>query len=665
MSNDLSKKLSLEDALQQTNSALTIADFNNVSVGDYILTKSDYDPIVQVANIEVNERNDKKFLTFVLDMITIDYDTLELTAYRKHSVCSSDFRSYYMSSSHFKSKDSLIEYIQLANKAMSNELVFEEQPEISQSTALMHASSKDTLASLQQSIESKRQHLSHIRNLVNIKLKQETNKLREIKNKLQEQMAIFNKQIQVIMKTIQSIELYLGISEDLFQIQSGEPASAETQISFRQLILFMDEEVGNTDYGGWDYSNISSFDKWLITNDNYLKLVPEEKCVVIFKPRRYDKRYSDNAFENSMRNQYNKTTYVLIRNGENLYRIYSENLSVHEKLFPKNSELQDILDKLNDDTNKSSYEKERLQKTADEHIELYSRQALLLQGLIDRSQVFYPLAKPDVNIFKLDKYGEYFNFIYDAEQTLYDGRLRFRDWQKLINSKLQCGSRIVISNAKQAEGDYGGTDRYVRYYDNKYKFPSTPSDGLYVVDKYGEFKDIWINNGNEEWLKSEIAKREESGEWYEVRTIGSSKVIKYWQPMLSIMYNDKYKSDFRAYYDDRRINRTRYKIYTHDKFILNYDQIDLADIEYYLSNRIDRPNYLNMLPVLRQLKQLRLSEIESEKLFAQLVLKETSKTEQEVFDAIDWWKFKNQWKRPIAQDDAKALRMIVKYLNKK
>jgi hypothetical protein len=327
--------------------------------------------------------------------------------------------------------------------------------------------------------------------------------------------------------------------------------------------------------------------------------------------------------------------------------------------------LQDILDKLNDDTNKSSYEKERLQKTADEHIELYSRQALLLQGLIDRSQVFYPLAKPDVNIFKLDKYGEHFNFIYDAEQTLYDGRLRFRDWQKLINSKIQYGSRIVISNAKQAEGDYGGTDRYVRYYDNKYKFPSTPSDGLYVVDKYGEFKDIWINNGNEEWLKSEIAKREASGEWYEVRTIGSSKVIKYWQPMLSIMYNDKYKSDFRAYYDDRRINRTRYKIYTHDKFILNYDQIDLADIEYYLSNRIDRPNYLNMLPVLRQLKQLRLSEIESEKLFAQLVLKETSKTEQEVFDAIDWWKFKNQWKRPIAQDDAKALRMIVKYLNKK
>ena len=64
MSNDLSKKLTLEDALQQTNSALTIADFNNVSVGDYILTKSDYDPIVQVSNIEVNEHNDKKFLNF-------------------------------------------------------------------------------------------------------------------------------------------------------------------------------------------------------------------------------------------------------------------------------------------------------------------------------------------------------------------------------------------------------------------------------------------------------------------------------------------------------------------------------------------------------------------------------------------------------------------------
>ena len=45
-------------------------------------------------------------------------------------------------------------------------------------------------------------------------------------------------------------------------------------------------------------------------------------------------------------------------------------------------------------------------------------------------------------------------------------------------------------------------------------------------------------------------------------------------------------------------------------------------------------------------------------------MKESNKSESEVLAAIDWWKFKNQWKRLIAQDDAKALRMIIKHLNK-
>jgi hypothetical protein len=37
------------------------------------------------------------------------------------------------------------------------------------------------------------------------------------------------------------------------------------------------------------------------------------------------------------------------------------------------------------------------------------------------------------------------------------------------------------------------------------------------------------------------------------------------------------------------------------------------------------------------------------------------------YGTSDWWKFKNKWKRPIDQDDVKALRMIerkLKYENK-
>lgn len=32
-------------------------------------------------------------------------------------------------------------------------------------------------------------------------------------------------------------------------------------------------------------------------------------------------------------------------------------------------------------------------------------------------------------------------------------------------------------------------------------------------------------------------------------------------------------------------------------------------------------------------------------------------------EAIDWWKYKNIWKRPITEDDTKAVRMIKQRLN--
>jgi hypothetical protein len=302
-------------------------------------------------------------------------------------------------------------------------------------------------------------------------------KMLDIKRALESQVAIFSKQVAVIMKTIQSIELYLGINEDLFQLQSGEAANIDDKICFRQLILFMDEEVAMTDDGGLDYKDIAKFDRWLLKNDNFKKLLPESKGVVVFKPRRYNKEYnSGSSYYDAMQNAHNKTTYLLIRNGENLYRIYSENLSIGDKLFPKQTELNDILSQINETT--QSYEKEKLQENADSLIQKYTRQSLLLQGLIDRSEVFYPLPRHDINIFKLEQFADYFQFIYDAESTLPSGRVDFRTWQSSINSKLSHGSRIIVAGAKNTSAEYGdSTHRYLKDYEySKWSMPDPPSD---------------------------------------------------------------------------------------------------------------------------------------------------------------------------------------------
>lgn len=60
---------------------------------------------------------------------------------------------------------------------------------------------------------------------------------------------------------------------------------------------------------------------------------------------------------------------------------------------------------------------------------------------------------------------------------------------------------------------------------------------------------------------------------------------------------------------------------------------------------------------------MRLAEIEWEKEFVKMTIGELQKEgcsvdEKDVWSAIDWWKNKVIWKRPITKDDAKALRMI-------
>lgn len=83
------------------------------------------------------------------------------------------------------------------------------------------------------------------------------------------------------------------------------------------------------------------------------------------------------------------------------------------------------------------------------------------------------------------------------------------------------------------------------------------------------------------------------------------------------------------------------------------------DKEYYITNRVDRSHYFEMLPVLRAMKNLRLKELEWEKGFVEnLCLRHKIKDDSIVWNAIEWWKNKVIWKRPIMKDDAKALRMI-------
>jgi hypothetical protein len=435
-----------------------------------------------------------------------------------------------------------------------------------------------------------------------------------LEQKRQELVAVvdgFKEKLTKIFKVLYTIELYLGVNEEVVQLTEGTKASADMPICLRQQILYMDEEIGIYENGGLGFQDIPKFDEW-ITN-HFKEILPEEKGVIVFRVRRYTKDYGS-SFENEVNRMYDKKTYFLIRNGDNLYRIFAD-IIVYPRLFPLKNELAEIFQKIEKDHFKKSRQKE-----ADNLIMQYQRTALVLQGILDRTDIFSPVPE-GINIFNPDTYENSIKLIYDEENLLPSGRKSFNEWRKEINTQIERGSRILYHFDWR---ELGGNDNSDRFFIWRRYYPTIPrNDQIFTV---------------EDIVKEKPYNRSE-------RTV------------IKVLFMEQ------GHYYHEPKKRVALRLYFDDWFILNYDKISLDDIEFYINSRVDRSNYLVMLPVLIQAKQLRLAEIEWEKEFVKMTIGELQKEgcsvdEKDVWSAIDWWKNKVIWKRPITKDDAKALRMI-------
>ena len=227
---------------------------------------------------------------------------------------------------------------------------YELDESMSNESALVSVNSSEYLVGLEGSLQKKKGQLEGMQNIIAMKMAEQERKLAKFKRELSDKIAVFEKQIENVQRIITIIELYLGINEELHQLRDGEPADVNTKISFRQQVLYMDEEVKVLSNGGLDFQDVDKFDEWLVKDDNFKKMIPEEKCVVCFKPRRRDKNYTDDKFQNLMENKANHVhTYFLIRNGERVYRIYTDKIIVWHRLFPQQDELQKMFDKMQEE----------------------------------------------------------------------------------------------------------------------------------------------------------------------------------------------------------------------------------------------------------------------------------------------------------------------------
>lgn len=450
----------------------------------------------------------------------------------------------------------------------------------------------------------------------------------------------FEKQIKKLEKLIFTIELYEGISEEIHHFKIGANASEDAYLTIRQRKLFMDEEVGDPTDGGLDFETVDDFDKWLLQKNsywncyNYEFIVPEDKCVVALAVRREDKKYTDNPFINKIMNQENDMCYLLIRNGENLYRIYSK-LIIGEKMFPDSGELLKF---------QQDYENERWDSRKDEidnKIDRFKFNMILLQGIIERTECF-PHEKYTQSLFKMTD-DTRIKFFYDDDYSkmLPTNMVSFSGWVNSKNKGTEVGSQILWFDSSigwKKESDRMFREIWRRHED---LYPNNPTTGLYTLEPDRLKRLYWKEEKDILYFKYDPQRHKH----------------RYW-----------YESD-----DDKpRVKRVSFLFDSEHDYYINYDNItrdDMEKLDFYIHTRLDRRFYLTKIPMLLEMKKLKEKEFAEEDNFIKLALVQSgldvNKDFQKGIDAMQWWKTKNKWKRCLKSDDTKALRMIIKELKKK
>lgn len=565
--------------------------------------------------VKVFQEDDEIYLTY----FDIDYEKERRTSW-------SDFQKYHVK----VDRELNLTNSQLIKKYNKDVIKAIEDPTFldidttadEKTTALIPTEGIDKYEQMIHVLETRKKRVEIIRVLAKEKL----DALLTIRNKLQ-------KQLSRVMRVVAILELYLGVGEEVFQLTEGTPAPENHPICIRQLILFMDEEAAiaeiyNSNAGvtikeDIDWMNVSSFDEWLLTDEENLKqVIPEEKGIVALKASRQDRARYGYGYEAAMHKEKNAMVYLLVRNGENLYRIWI-NDTMGNHLFPTLSESEDIAKLFEEAEHEWDTEK------AEKHKISTVRNALLLQGIIDRTNILRPYPG-SINFTDPATYdGKLINLIRDGEALLPDGRPSFNEWKDEMNQEITRGTRIFNAGFPFDRDGYPG-----RFGGNYYKwFPPVPGPGIYSVDSLVKISNFWHTD-----------------------TEG-----------LKVLYNPKDTIYPRNYILDphERTKRISFLFYRSDNFILNYDLVDVQNIHFYLQSRIERVNYLKLMPVLRQILILRKEESEQEKLFINLVADDLDCDSDIVNDAVKWWKEKVIFKRPLDQDDQKAWRMIKQRIKRK
>jgi hypothetical protein len=443
------------------------------------------------------------------------------------------------------------------------------------------------------------------------------------------QMEAVRSELERLEEVLWTCDLYLGKDEEIVRLRKGKAAPPDEKIIIRQLVLYMDEESALVaDRGGIDFQEIGKFDDWVAEPEHLQQILPESKGIVALKVRRHDLDYGDDKWASTEKNKLNAQTYWLIRNGDNLYRIQTD-LMVGKHVIPLEGEFIELFSRSG-----FSWEKRRNERTpirpgdsdymeamkaADTKKRHYMRIMLFFQGLIDRTAIFrpYPHDAKRINVLDERYHSQYISYVLDAEphKLLGHGRIPYSDWITSMLRQVQVGHRIMgVFNTYSVLRDIDREEHR-----RSPRHAHRPNDlTIYTIDSQPD--------------KDEF----------------------------------KFLYDYERWHGQKSEKRASYRIRIGDSNILPIDLASIEDIEFYLSDRLNRHAYLTMFPLLKTALEVKRLEDETEAPFKQLLTGQIMKlgvsredASKDIDELVRWWKFKNREHRALTSDDRKALKMIL------
>ncbi len=446
------------------------------------------------------------------------------------------------------------------------------------------------------------------------------------------------------MEQVWLIELFLGTNEVVVPLRAeGAPAPVETKITVHQRVLCMDEEiaVGDLDdnpdgIGNFDVTEIHRFDAWVAEPKNLAKILPEPKGICALRIRRNTKvreaQGLGQALVNAQLAEADRNTYLLIRNGDLLYRLWID-VVLWPRLIPR---IDDLPQQAEDKDLSARYEREKAERAA-KH---FAAGMVAVNGIIQRSTLLHPLPKVDLSVFDNADVEAHFHVVRDdaGQQFLGDGRafehLTWKGYQAWLKARLAEGVRVVYTAGAHQSYREGGNALEER-------------TGLRSIGSW-PFGPQAVGKAT---LHRDALSPEDCLYTLELEGAGGYRRFAF-----TFLYRP-------GAWGKERARRVRFGVYEDE--VLPVDYCSWRVLDHLIRDRGQREHYGSFFQLTFLIRAYTRQLAERERPFVDLVLTQAGvplNNEAERARAerlLRWWKLKTKEHRTLSTDEAKALRMIL------